>query len=51
MFQLLVAVITVFILPHFLSTSLELLHWLKFVGISVSVTEFDIGYGVSLSFL
>ena len=47
--MLIVAVITVIILLDFLPPIHERRHWIKSVGIRVSVTEFDVMDDLSLS--
>ena len=48
--MLIVAVLTVLILILLIPTSQEFIHCLKPVIIHVSIAEFDIDYGVSLSY-
>ena len=50
MFPLLVSVINVLILPRCLPTIQEIIHRIKPVGIRISVTNFDVNYGVSMMF-
>ena len=50
MFLLLVAVLNVLTFINFIPTNQELIHWLKPVGVRVSVEGFEIDYGVSMSF-
>ena len=49
MFLLLVVVITMIIRLHFISPFQERYHWLKPVGIRVSIFDFDVDYGVGMS--
>ena len=49
MFPLTVSVLTMFILLDFLPHIQEHIHWLPFLGIHVSVAEFDVNDGFSLS--
>ena len=48
MFLLLVVVITMIIRLHFIPPFQERYHWLKHVGIHISVAKFDVDYGVSM---
>ena len=49
MFMLPVAVLIVLILHHFIPSSQKRYHWLKSVGIRVSVANFDVDYGIGIS--
>ena len=49
MFLLIVTVITVIILIDFLSQIQERYHWLRYVGVYVSVSEYDVDDGVTMS--
>ena len=49
MFLLLVPVIVILILLDFLPLSQERYHWLKPVGVRISVAEFDVDYGIIMS--
>ena len=44
------AVFTIIILLFLLPTTQELIHWLILVGIRVSITKYDVDYGVSIDF-
>ena len=49
MFPLIMAAQNLLITLHFIIPSQECYHWIKPVGIRVSIAEFDINYGVGLS--
>ena len=51
MFPFLVEVLTVLILLYFLPPIQEHCHWLKLVGIRISVVKVDVDYGMSMSVL
>ena len=47
-FPFIVSVLTMLILLDYLQPIQELRHWLKFLGIRISVTNFDVNDGFSL---
>ena len=49
MFPLIMAVITMLTLLDFHPPIQERRHWLKYIGIRISVANFDVNYGFSLS--
>ena len=49
LFPLLVALLTVLIILYFIPPRQERYHWIKPVGIRVSVAEFDVNYFIGLS--
>ena len=49
-FPFLVAVITVVVFLFLVPTSQKLVYWLIFVGICLSISKYDIDYGISLDF-
>ena len=49
MFTLIVSVLTMLILIDFIPYIQERCHWIKYVGVHVSVTKFDVNDGISMS--
>ena len=48
MFPLLVAVLTVIILLRFIPPIQELFHWIKPVGMCVSISKFGVDYDIGM---